>query len=61
MIKKVAKTLEEITKNEELMAQILGEEEEGEGITAAEGQVDFEGTGTQNKKQLMTIGKDGDE
>ena len=39
MLKKVAKALDEMAKNEELMAGILGAAEEGD-IAAAEGQIE---------------------
>lgn len=38
MLKKVAKTLDEMAKNEELMAGILGAVEDGGDIAAAEGE-----------------------
>lgn len=42
MLKKVAKALDEMAKNEELMAGILGAAEEG-GIDAAEGDIEEDG------------------
>lgn len=43
MLKKVAKCLDEMAKNEELMAGILQGFEDDDGINAAEGQIEGEG------------------
>jgi hypothetical protein len=49
MLKKVAKTLDEMSKNEDLMAGIFGQEEEG-----VEGQ-------QPGQRRLVTIGEDGED
>lgn len=63
MLKKVAKALDEMAKNEELMAGILAAAEED--IAAAEGQIDEYGDDDQQQdvgeKRLITIGEDGEE
>lgn len=51
MLKKVAKALDEMAKNEELMAEILAAAEDD--IAAAEGQVEMD-----DKDRLNTIGED---
>ena len=55
MLKKVARTLDEMSKNEELMQGILAAAEDG--IDAAEGQV----IDDDKEPRLRTIGEDGEE
>jgi len=65
MLKKVANALDEMAKNEELMAGILAAAEED--IAAAEGQIGEEdeeaedGEGPNEQQRLITIGEDGEE
>jgi hypothetical protein len=63
MLKKVARALDEMAKNEELMQGILAAAEDDDNIAAAEGRVeddDYEDE-MQGDDRLNTIGEDKDE
>lgn len=60
MLKKIAKTLDEMAKNEELMSGILAAAEEDAGAPDMQGEGEYT-EGGEGQQRLITIGEDGEE